>query len=307
MKNIKAKLKQWIQTKYKNANYLFAAHLEDRFAYICKAEHLENYALNSNAPGISGEKYCDNEIIVSLTTYGRRFYEVYLAIESIMQQSMKPNRIILWLGYELQNTEIPLVLKNQQKRGLEIKYCKDIKAYTKFIPTLKEYPSAIIITIDDDHLYHFDLIENLVNAYRKNPKLIHCAKMHRMKLLGNKKLEKYSKWEIGYGSYDVSPLNFLTGIGGVLYPPHCFNEEVLNESVFMDICQYADDIWFNAMALLNGIKIQKIFTHNINGNEHLRNMNAQYTSLSQINLDKKMNDIQLKAVFDRYNLYDYLY
>jgi hypothetical protein len=219
---------------------------------------------------------------------------------------MKPNRIILWLGNELENIDIPITLKNQQKRGLEIKYCQDIKSYKKLIPALKEFPSAAIITIDDDHLYHFDLVENMISAYKKNPKLIYCAKMHRMKLLRNKKPEKYKKWEINCGSFDVSPLNFLTGVGGVLYPPHCFNEEVLNERVFMDICRYADDIWFNAMALLNGVKIQEIFTHNINGNEHLRNMTAQYTSLSQINFEKNMNDVQLKAVFDKYNLYDYL-
>jgi hypothetical protein len=304
---MKENIKHFIQKKIRYLNDLFADYLVDRISYINRAEHLTNCALNSNEYGISDEKYCNNEIIVSLTTYDRRFYEVYLTIESIMQQSMKPNRIILWLGNELENIDIPITLKNQQKRGLEIKYCKDIKSYKKLIPALKEFPSAAVITIDDDHLYHFDLVENLINAYKKNPNLIYCAKMHRMKLLRNRKPDKYKKWKINCILFDISPLNFLTGIGGVLYPPHCFNKEVLNESVFMDICQYADDIWFNAMALLNGIKIQKIFTHNINGNEHLRNMNAQYTSLSQINLDKKMNDIQLKAVFDRYNLYDYLY
>jgi hypothetical protein len=307
MKSIKARLKQWIQKKINNVNYLFADHLENRFAYICKAEYFTNCALNSNIPGISSEKYCDNEIIVSLTTYNRRLYEVYLVIESIMQQSMKPNRIVLWLADEMKNENIPQVLRNQQNRGLEIRYCKDIRSYKKLIPSLKAFPSAVIITIDDDHLYHFDLIENLVNAYKNNQKLIYCVKMHRMKLLHNKKPEKYKKWKMNYISSDISPLNFFTGVGGVLYPPHCFNEEIFNEKVFMDICQYADDIWFNAMALLNGVRVQKIFSHNINGNEHLKNMTSQYTSLSQTNLDKNMNDVQLKAVFDRYNLYDYLW
>ena len=306
MKGIKYSLKQWLQEKNKNINALFADHLSSRFTYICRAEHLINCALNSKTSGISNDKYCDNEIVVSLTTYGRRLYEVYLAVESIMQQSMKPNRIVLWLGDELENTEIPVTLKNQQKRGLEINYCKDIKSYKKLIPALKAFPSSVIITIDDDFIYNFDLIENLVNAYKKNPELISSAKMHRMKLNRKNKLEKYGKWIHNYEKFDVSPLNFPTGNGGILYPPRCFNDEVFNETVFMDICQYADDVWFKAMALLNGVRHQKIFTHKKGGNDHISNEIAQYTSLLQINIEKGMNDVQLKAVFDKYNLYSCL-
>jgi len=306
MIRIKTNLKQWFQKKIRYINSLFADYLIDRFSYTNRSEHLTNCALNSSEQGISNEKYCDNEIIVSLTTYGTRLYEVYLAIESIMQQSIKPNRIVLWLGDEMKNETIPQVLRNQQNRGLEIKYCKDIKSYKKLIPALTAFPSAAIITIDDDHLYHFDLIENLINAHRKNPRMVYCAKMHRMKLLKNNELEKYAKWTAKYEFFDVSPLNFPTGVGGVLYPPNCFNEEVFNEKVFMDICAFADDVWFKAMSLLNGVMAQRIFTHNKKDDEHLRNETAQYSSLSQINIDKQMNDIQLRAVFDKYNLYEKL-
>jgi hypothetical protein len=55
------------------------------------------------------------------------------------------------------------------------------------------------------------------------------------------------------------------------------------------------------MALLNGVMAQRVFTH-----DSLSNNNAQYISLSRINNGKKMNDVQLKAVFDKYNLYDKL-
>ena len=300
MKVMKEKIKHFIQKKIKNLNDLSADYLVDRISYVNRTEYLSNCALNCITPGISNDKYCDNDIIVSLTTYGRRFYDVYLAIESIMQQSMKPNRIVLWLADEMKNENIPQVLRNQQNRGLEIRYCKDIRSYTKLIPSLKEFSSSAIITIDDDYLYHFDLIENLVNAHRKNHNLIYCAWAYRIKLNKNKKFEKYAKWGKN-PYYDISPLNFPRGVGGILYPPHCFSQEVFNEQVFTDICKYADDVWFKAMALLNGVMSQKIFTHN-----NLKNNNAQYTSLSLINIDNEMNDVQLKAVFDKYNLYDRL-
>ena len=55
---------------------------------------LEQNILYNKEVGISKTKYCDHGIIVSLTTYGKRLYEVHLAIESIMEQTMKANRII---------------------------------------------------------------------------------------------------------------------------------------------------------------------------------------------------------------------
>jgi len=297
MKTIKTKLKQWARMKTKSLSTLLVSHI----AY--HPEYLDNCVLNSNESGISHEKHCDTEIIISLTTYGKRLYYVYLAIESIMQQTLKPNRIILWLSDELKNTDIPLTLCRQQKRGLEIRYCKDIRSYKKLIPTLAAFPSSTIITIDDDYLYHFDLVENLVNAYKKNPKLIYCGRMHRIKFRNNTTLKKYKDWVRNYDGYDVSPLNFPLGCGGILYPPHCLNQEVFNEDVFMDICKYADDVWFKAMALLNNTSSQRIFIHNKGDGDLIPTVNIEDTQLSNINIAKSLNDIQLKAVFSKYNLY----
>jgi len=298
MKIIKTRLNQWLDNKHNS--------LINRIKYINRADYLSNCALNSIEQGISREKYCNDEIIVSLTTYSRRLYDVYLAIESIMQQTLKPNKIILWLSDEFKQNDIPLTLQKQQNRGLEIRYCKDIGPYTKLIPALMDFPSAAIITIDDDCLYYFDLIENLVNSYKKNPNLISCARMHQMKLINNNTFEKYEKWLMKCEFFDISPLNFPTGVGGVLYPPHCFNEEIFNENIFMNICKYADDVWFKAMALLNNVSSKKIYTHNKNGEDYFLNKNIQDIGLFKMNIYKGMNDIQLKSTFDKYNLYEKL-
>ena len=303
---MKLKLKTWLQKKIKSLNTEASADLADQFLYTCRTEHLNNTVLSSSVPGISDNQYCSNEIIVSLTTFGRRIYEVYLAIESVMQQTVKPNKIILWLADEMKDSELPQVILNQQKRGLEIRFCKDTKSYKKLIPALKEFPSATIITIDDDALYPFDFIENLISAHRKNPKMILGCRIHQMELIGKNRLQEYKKWKHGYDSIEASHFNFPLGMGGVLYPPHCFNEEVFNENVFLDICAHADDVWFKSMALLNGVMAQKVFTHNKNGTDQIRTKFSQYTSLSEINNGMNMNDKQLKAVFDKYNLYSKL-
>jgi len=300
---MKSKIKIWLQKKIRSLNTETSRDLADQFLYICRTEHFNNSAVASCISGVSDTQHCSSEIIVSLTTFGRRLYEVYLAIESIMHQTVKPNRIVLWLADEMQTINLPQVLLNQQKRGLEIRFCKDTKSYKKLIPALKEFPSSTIITIDDDTLYPFDFLENIISAHRENPKIILGSRIHRKELLGKNRLQKYQKWEHSYDSMEASHLNFPLGMGGVLYPPHCFNEEVFNESVFSTICEFADDVWFKAMALLNGVKAQKVFTHNKNGADQIRTKFSQYTSLSQINLGMNMNDKQLKAVFDKYDLY----
>ena len=120
------------------------------------------------------------------------------------------------------------------------------------------------------------------------------------------KLESYMKWRwsIPYTGH-ADKCNFLTGVGGVLYPPHSLDNEVFNEKVFLDICKYADDVWFTAMALKAGTPIIKTFTFNPKGEGYLENSYVQDTGLSIQNIDPSScrNDSQIESVFSRYDLY----
>jgi len=276
--------------------------------YFCAfSEILSKTNQNSSEDGVSSQKYFNEEIIVSLTSYDKRINDVYLPIESIMSNSTKPNKIVLWLGENMKNCPLPETLKNQQKRGLEIRFTKDIRSYTKLIPSLKEFPNDTIITIDDDVLYPCDTIETLLNAHKKNSNLIYARRMHRI-IVGADNIRPYQKWDWEIQDDKISPLNFPTGIGAVLYPPKCFSEEVFNENVFGDICKFADDIWFKAMSLLNGVNSQKVNTENSRKEFGISGFleNEPMNVLGLWNKNRTMNDIQLKAVFDKYNLWEKL-
>ncbi len=267
---------------------------------------LEQRIMSSETKGVTDEKYCDKQIIVSLTTYGNRIYDVHLTIESIMEQTMLPNRIILWLDNSFQNTLLPCALKLLQKRGLEIKYCRDIRSYTKLIPSLRHFPDDVIITVDDDLIYEFDLLERLIQAYQENPSYIYCHRYHRMLKDKHDILLPYNKWSLVYNDMQPSHLNFATGVGGVLYPPHSLDDEVLNEDVFLKLCPYADDVWFKAMALKKGTLVKKVHSHSRYSEDFLLNMDAQSQCLQQMNVGNQFNDKQLHAVFTRYSLYPLL-
>jgi hypothetical protein len=281
-------------------------HVDYKLKTAIRHEMLNYCALHSKETGITDKKYCNENITVSLTTYGKRFYQVYLTIESLMQQSLKPNKIVLWVDYSFQNKRLPELLKKQQDRGLDICFCKDIRSYTKLIPSLQKYPNDVIITVDDDLYYSSNMIENLVPNYLDNPQYIYFNRGYRIKMLNNDKPDKYLNWQVCTTVLDVSPLNFPTGVGGVLYPPKCFQNEIFNASIFLNICPLADDVWFKAMALLNGTYSKKVSTFNANGEEYLNNRTVQDIGLMQQNVIHGQNDLQINAVFNKYNLWDKL-
>ena len=243
-----------------------------------------------------------NNIVISLTTYGRRLKDVKYTLFSLFNQTLKPDRIVLWLDNELNSDKTQKLLHTFIQNGLEIKFTKDIGPYTKLIPSLRAFPAAIIVTADDDIYYPKNWLKKLYNSYLEDKSAIHCHRAHRIKIK-NGEVAPYKEWgkqieSAGNSSFDY----FLTGVGGVLYPPEIFTDEIFNEEKFLSITPKADDIWFWGMAVLSGIKI-RIVPDNI---PFLKSTNI----LRQLNLlkDKTLynynqnggNDLQLKHLLQHY-------
>ena len=286
-------------------NVLMARTVND-IRFHLKYDDLSTKALSESKSGISNQKYGESEVIVSLTTHGRRIYDVHAAIESIMQGSVKPNRIVLWVSEDYRKIVLPLTLQKQMERGLEIRYCKDVRSFTKLVPALKEFPEASIITVDDDILYPHDMLEYLINAHKECPDCI-CANWIREypRNLGEKFISLL-KWPQPTDVEDISERFFFEGFAGVLYPPHSLDKEVFNESVFLDICKYADDVWFNAMALKAGTKVKYAWKH-YSIASFIYNEGVQCTALQNVNnRGECLNDIQIRSVYDKYGLWQYL-
>ena len=107
------------------------------------------------------------------------------------------------------------------------------------------------------------------------------------------------------GGYYETPtfLNFFTGVGGTYYPARSLDMEVYNADVFQDICPFADDVWFNAMAVKNGTRTVRAQAVNPCGEDYIENIEVQNAALCKLNVDHGLNDRQLRAVLGKYNLY----
>jgi len=81
-------------------------------------------------------------------------------------------------------------------------------------------------------------------------------------------------------------------------------KEVTDKKLFLELAPNADDIWFKAMSLLNNTKTVQVFEKFIEF--PIINQKSQETALWRTNNGLQENDIQLKKVFDYFNLYTYI-
>lgn len=266
-------------------------------------------ASHSQDKGISEECVDGEQYVVSLTTHGPRIERVFQAIESIFQQSRKAQKVVLYLSdKDFLGKELPIFIQRQVERGLDIRYVKDFGPHTKLIPALRDFPDVNIITIDDDYIYPFDLIDRIVRAHQTNPKAVCCVNARIINIKDGVLHNTNPLDECYAETYTSSAFHLALGYAGVLYPPHALHEEVFNEEKFMKLCPKADDIWFKAMELLQGTSVLRLPTS-------LQEMKLfwqhedptyQYMGLKKVNVDKSKNYVQLKAVLDYYKLYDKL-
>lgn len=238
-----------------------------------------------------------DEIIVSLTTIPSRINSASLVIWKMLNQTVKPDRIILNLSHEeFDNIKLPKLIEKEKKLGLEVFYCENIKPHKKYYYTLLNNPEAIIITIDDDCIYSKNLIEKLYNSYIKHPNCISCIHCIEMKH-ENGELLPYNDWGIATETDKPRYDYFAVGIGGVLYPPHVLHKEIFNIDNIKKLCINGDDIWLKTMEIMNNtpvvlVKLTMKFKYI---------PTSQKEALWKSNLNHNKNDIQLKAVFSTYN------
>jgi glycosyltransferase involved in cell wall biosynthesis len=199
----------------------------------------------------------DTALIVSLTSFPGRIGLVHHTIKSLLEQYMKPDRIILWLAKPQfkRHKGLPKELLALRGDRFEIRWCNDdLKPHKKYYYTMLENPDAVVITVDDDVAYEKSMVSSLYESYMKFPHAISCLRGHKITFNKNNNVALYKNWAkednsvFGSPSFDFIP----TGVGGVLYPPHSLHKEVFNKKAILELCLNADDIWLKIMSVANG-------------------------------------------------------
>lgn len=249
-----------------------------------------------------------HEIIVSLTTFQGRIRTVWITIASMMRQTYKPKRIILWLAKEqFQNEdELPRNLKRLKKRGLEIAFCEDLKPHKKYYYTMKNYPEDYIVTVDDDVIYPENHLEQLWKTHLRYPDAICCQYAHKIEYDKNGKIAAYENWKSSKGEYEEPSHQIMpVGCGGVLYPPHSLEDEIFNKEAIETLCPMMDDLWLKGMAVLKGTKAVLCGKGSL---IYFDIIGTRKSGLQHVNAGERKNDVAIKAIVEAYpRIYEILY
>lgn len=286
-----------LENKIRELEYLNSNLVNEIIPRIGDAEKL----IYKECMGLNDKKR-DFRIIVSMTSFPVRINYAHIILSRMLSQTLKPDKIILWLSKEqfpMRENELPDSLLKMRNYGVEIEWCDgDIKAYKKILPALKQFPDDLVVIVDDDLIYPTDHLQKLYEAHLKFPNAIIASRVHRILLGKSKELLSYKLWEKEclFDRNQIRSDWFFTGGAGTLFPPHIFSNDFFDEEVIVNLCPLADDIWLNIHAAINHVPIVNTATNAI-----LRRVEGtQQVCLEHINVDQGKNDTQLKNVIMYY-------
>ncbi|MDE6494002.1 MAG: glycosyltransferase [Bacteroidales bacterium] len=249
------------------------------------------------------------EVVVSLTSFPAAISYATGAVKSVLAGSVLPDKVVLYLTFSQFDSEgipIPEALTELAKGNplFEIRnYDPDIRSYRKLVPALRDFPEAVIVTVDDDVDYHPHMLRDLLRLHERFPEAIIAHRAKRV--LAEKPYRKWPKFRWYHFFPKKIQLGFdciQTGCAGVLYPPHSLKKEMMEVALFTQLAPTADDFWFWAAAVVNGTKILPVPFGPHNKPRGLGK--PRELSLKTVNFKagKDRNDAAFHAILDKYPL-----
>ncbi len=241
-----------------------------------------------------------SNVIISLASYPDRVGTVYLTIETLLNQTVKPRAVMLWLAddqFPRGEADLPSNLISLKEKGLTIRFCEDLRPHKKYYYAMKENPDCDVITVDDDVFYPENLVEMLTDTARKYPDTVVCTWGHGYFTGKDGDVNTADKWQYLVEGTEPSFLVIPTGVGGVLYPAHCLSEEVFNKDAIRQLCLNADDLWLKAMALMNNTRAVRVDRP---AKLFFSIMKTQKTGLYYSNALEDKNSVAWKNIIDAY-------
>ncbi|MBO5690535.1 MAG: glycosyltransferase family 2 protein [Spirochaetaceae bacterium] len=244
------------------------------------------------------QKNIAQDVVVSLTSYPARLPQLHLVIRSLLHQNLAPREIVLYLGNDTRDEDIPSSLRELEKYNFTIKTgYEDLKPHKKYFFAMEEYPDDAVITIDDDVIYDKDFVQDLYNCYKKYPGCVASRRVHRMiqDTLGN--IKSYNDWQWECTQIlEPSHQLFSTGCGGALYPPKVLPPETFDAAAIKAHCLNTDDVWLKIMELKAD---EKVVVTNSKVIHPLTVRNTQASALMHTNTaGENRNDINIRAMED---------
>lgn len=200
-------------------------------------------------------------LIVSLASYPPRIKTVSQCVRGLLNQSVLPDRILLWL-YEGEfpngRDDLPMDLLELENGILEVCWApENLKPHNKYYWTFAANPDAIVVTVDDDLLYAPTMIEELLNWHNEFPEAVIANRTHMILLECDGTMAPYGDWLLEQDAVVGKPSHALlaTNGAGSLFPAGVIPPALLDSEQIKKTSLHADDLWLKLLELEANIPV----------------------------------------------------
>ena len=194
---------------------------------------------------------------ISLTSISTRLDILPTTLRILLNQTLKPSAIHVYLSKEPSRisemdsgcSSLPDALEElfRAEPLLHLHWTTNIGSHKKLLPFCKEFPNTPVLVVDDDTVYEETLVETAFRLWEEHKC---CISFRATTYLEGK---QYSFWPNASGKKGIQI--FHKGNGGVVYHTSWFQDPVIHDAtVFKKLSETADDVWFNAWRMKQGIE-----------------------------------------------------
>jgi len=268
---------------------------------ISRIQHKQQARLDamlagSIKPRISAKK-CD--VPISMTSWMPRIDALPLVLLSMIEQSLRPAAVHVWLCAEDQDMISARHRDFFADYGVQFHETDNMGPHKKWLPLIESGHEDPFVIADDDTYYPWDWLEALVREGAEHPDEIIANRCHKMKVDANHHLRPYAEWQKGVSSQkESSHYLFAVGCGGTLIRPDAIAQEFRSRDLISKLCHRADDIWLKAAYIHSGFKVRK----SRYDFPSLDYPGTAQSGLAVTNVDQGENDQQLQQVFQYFDL-----
>lgn len=193
-----------------------------------------------------------SKTIISLTSWVPRFNDLPLVLLTLIQQTTKPQEIVLWLTESDRNLLDNGVEKLFKPHGVRIAICDDLKSHKKWLPMIESGHAEPFVICDDDIIYPREWLARLLVEDRKDAFV--GLRAHQMIVNRRREIGPYASWKKQISATgEPSPFVFVTGGAGAIIDPERIKDCFLKRATILSKCPTADDIWLNMIHISSGI------------------------------------------------------
>lgn len=192
-------------------------------------------------------------IVVSLSTIPSRAGHLRSVLNSLLDQSVSADRIVLALPSHSARENIPYPSESDLDLppGVDVISAKDVGPITKLLPTLAIEPDAIIVVVDDDVIYPYHFLETLLDAHRAHP---HSALAYRGVRIDPARAFVDLEHVFASGISVTQKVDIIFGTWGYLLPPGALDDEVFNVADDGNPLRWVDDVWVSGHLARRGVE-----------------------------------------------------